>query len=146
MPRSRRVLWNNVNSYLAIMDMDINTLVKKVIDCGFRVHKALTPGYVEEVYRKAMMIELADSELQAKKEVQIPVKYKGHLIGNYYADIIVENRLILELKAVDHITKAFETQLVNYLTATGIDDGLLINFGSELFDARRKYRVYTPQK
>lgn len=124
--------------------MDIETLIKKVMDCGYRVHLALTPGYVEEVYKKAMMIELADAGLQAQKEVQIPVSYKGHLVGNYYADIIVENRLILELKAVEHITKAFEAQLVNYLTATGIDDGLLINFGSEKYEPKRKYRIYTP--
>ncbi len=124
--------------------MDIDTLIKKVMDCGFRVHLALTPGYVEEVYKKAMMIELADAGLHAQKEVQIPVSYKGQIVGNYYADIIVENRLILELKAVEHITKAFEVQLVNYLTATGIDHGLLINFGSEKYEPKRKYRIYTP--
>ena len=78
------------------MDTDINTLIKKVMDCGYRVHLALAPGYVEEVYKKAMMIELADTGLHAQKEVKIQVSYKGHNVGDYYADIIVENRLILE--------------------------------------------------
>ena len=126
------------------MDTDINTLIKKVMDCGYRVHLALAPGYDEEVYKKAMMIEHADTGLHAQKEVKIQVSYKGHIVGDYYADIIVENRLILELKAVEHITKAFEVQLVNYLTATGIDNGLLINFGSEKYEPKRKYRIYTP--
>ena len=124
--------------------MDINTLIKEVMDCGYRVHLALAPGYVEEVYKKAMMIELADAGLHAQKEVKIQVHYKGHIVGDYYADIIVENRLILELKAVEHITKAFEVQLVNYLTATGIGNGLLINFGSEKYEPKIKYRIYTP--
>ena len=126
--------------------MDMNTLIRKVMDCGYRVHLALTPGYLEEVYKKAMMIELADAGLHAQKEVKIQVSYKGQIVGDYYADIIVENRLIVELKAVEHFTKAFEAQLVNYLTATGIDDGLLINFGSEKYVTRRKFRVYTPTK
>lgn len=126
--------------------MDIETLIQKVIDCGYQVHLALTPGYVEEVYKKALMIELADAGLEAQKEVKIQVNYKGHIVGNYFADIIVENRLIVELKAVEHLTKAFEAQLVNYLTATGIDNGLLMNFGTEKFDTRRKYRVYNPTK
>lgn len=126
--------------------MDMNTLTRKVMDCGYRVHLALTPGYLEEVYKKAMMIELADAGLQAQKEVKIQVSYKGHIVGDYNADIIVENRLIVELKAVEHLTKASEAQLVNYLTATGIDDGLLINFGSEKYVTRRKFRVYTPTK
>ena len=128
------------------MEMDMNTLIRKVMDCGYRVHLALTPGYLEEVYKKAMMIELADAGLHAQKEVKIQVSYKGQIVGDYYADIIVENRLIVELKAVEHFTKAFEAQLVNYLTATGIDDGLLINFGSEKYVTRRKFRVYTPTK
>lgn len=124
------------------MEMDINSLVKKVMDCGFRVHQALTPGYLEEVYKKAMMIELADAGLNAQEEVKIEVKYKGQIVGNYCADIIVEDRLIVELKAVKHLSKAFEAQLVNYLTATGIDDGLLINFGTETYSPKRKYRIY----
>ena len=128
------------------MEMDKKTLIKKVMDCGYRVHLALTPGYVEEVYKKAMMIELADAGLHAQKEVKIQVNYKGQNVGNYAADIIVENRLIVELKAVEHLTKAAEAQLVNYLTATGIDDGLLINFGAEKYDVKRKYRIYTPNE
>ena len=126
------------------MDLDKNTLIRKVLGCGYRVHLTLTPGYLEEVYKKAMMIELADAGLHAQEEVKIQVSYKGHIVGNYSADIIVENRLIVELKAVEHLTKAAEAQLVNYLTATGIDDGLLINFGTEKYDTRRKFRIYTP--
>ena len=89
------------------------------------VHRHFGPGYLEEVYKNALMVELNGLGIQAEKEIPITVNYKGVRVGDYRADIIVENRLILELKAVTALCSAHEAQLVNYLNATGIDDGLL---------------------
>ena len=108
------------------------------------VHRHFGAGYLEEVYKNAMMVELGDIGLHADKEIPIPVNYKGRRVGDYRADIIVENRLILELKAVTTLNPSHEAQLVNYLnsTGTGIDDGLLINFGGSSLQHKHKYRVY----
>ena len=88
------------------------------------------------------MVELDALGLKSEKEIPIAVNYKGVRVGDYRADIIVENRLILELKAVTTLNASHEAQLVNYLNATGIDDGLLINFGATSLQHKHKYRVY----
>ena len=89
-----------------------------------------------------MFLELKGKGLDVKTEVPIKVTYKGIEVGNYRADMIVEDCVIVELKAVNTLTTMHDVQLVNYLTATGIDDGLLINFGSERIQINRKYRDY----
>ena len=122
--------------------MNIDELCYKVIGAGMAVHRHFGAGYLEEVYKNAMMVELGDIGLHADKEIPIPVNYKGRRVGDYRADIIVENRLILELKAATTLNPSHEAQLVNYLNATGIDDGLLINFGGSSLQHKHKYRVY----
>lgn len=87
------------------------------------------------------MIELARNGIKASSQEPINVIYEGHSVGDFYADILVDNRLILELKAVHTLNSAHEVQLVNYLNATGIDNGLLINFGSKI-GFKRKFRQY----
>ncbi|MBM6993629.1 MAG: GxxExxY protein [Prevotella sp.] len=125
---------------------DINDLIRKIISCAYSVRNVLKPGYLESIYKSAMMIELKRQGLKAETEVPFRVNYRGHDIGEYRADLVVEGRVILELKAVENIVKAHEVQLINYLSITGIDDGLLINFGRlDNLDIKRKYRVYTPQ-
>ena len=109
-----------------------------------RVHSHFGPGYLEEVYKNALMVELKEAGISAEKEVAIAVDYHGVRVGNYQADIIVEKSLILELKAVSALVVRHEAQLVNYLTAIGIDEGLLINFGSSSLQFKHKYRTYTP--
>ena len=99
-------------------------------------------GYEEKVYRNAMIIELKKHKLQFETETPVNVIYDDQVIGAYRTDFIVEGRLILELKATQSLIKSNEVQLVNYLTATGIDDGFLINFGSETLEFKRKYRIY----
>jgi GxxExxY protein len=121
--------------------MDINSLTEKVIGCAYRVHNELGTGYLEKVYENAICIELAEAGLAAKQQVPIPVYYHQQLVGDYIADVLVADRLIVELKAIRTLAKEHEVQLVNYLTATGIDDGLLINFG-ESVEVKRKFRVY----
>lgn len=123
----------------------IEELVHDVMDYAMNVRRQLVHGYEERVYKNALFMELRKHGLDCQAEVPFSVLYDGVSVGNYRADIVVENRLVLELKAVESLQKAHEVQLVNYLTATGIDDGLLINFGSPVIQFKRKYRLYTPQ-
>lgn len=125
--------------------MEKNMVVEAVIDCAYKVRWKLGPGFIEAVYKNAMIIELRKHGLRYDVEKSIKVYYDDYVVGEYKADIIVEDMLILELKAVQSLTTAHSVQLVNYLTATGIDDGLLVNFGADRIEIKHKYRVYTPQ-
>ena len=122
--------------------MDIEELIKKVMACAVNIRRQLGPGYLESVYKNAMIIELRKWGLGYEVERPINVYYDQVLIGEFRADIIVENMLILEMKATHSLHVAHELQLVNYLTATGMDHGLLINFGSDEIQIKRKYRIY----
>ena len=125
--------------------MSIEELIKLVINKTYEVRSHLVAGYLESVYKKALLIELREAGLEVEDEVELPVLYKGHVIGDFRADIIVEECVIIELKAVAHLLPAHEIQLVNYLTIAEIDNGLLINFGAaERLEIKRKYRVYNP--
>ena len=124
------------------MGMDVEELVDLIKDCAKEVRAYLTPGFEENVYKNALYLELKDQGLDVKTEIPIKVTYKGREVGNYRADMIVEDRVIVELKAISALTTMHEVQLVNYLTATGINDGLLINFGADKIQIQRKYRQY----
>ena len=117
-------------------------LISEVIECAKRIRRQLGPGFLEKVYKNAMVVELRKLKLNFETEKLIQVLYNGIVVGEYRTDIIVEGRLILELKATQDLSIANEVQLVNYLTSTGIDDGLLINFGSDKLQFKRKYRLY----
>jgi len=106
------------------------------------VHNTLGFGFLESVYQNALLIELEKAGLKAKKETPIKVFYDERIVGDYVSDIIVEDKVILELKSVKELHPAHEAQLVNYLKATGVEVGLLINFGGERVDVKRK--VFTP--
>jgi GxxExxY protein len=121
--------------------MTIDTLTEKVIGCAYRVHNELGAGFLEKVYENALRIELAEAGMEVKQQHPIPVRYHGEVVGDFFADLKIGDRLIVELKAVQDLAKEHEVQLVNYLAATGIDNGLLINFGSSV-DIKRKFRVY----
>ncbi len=122
--------------------METNELVELIIECAKQVRSVLTPGFEEKVYKNALYIELIDRGLPVETEVSFKVYYKNHVVGDYRADMIVDRRVIIELKAVSSLATIHEVQLVNYLTATGIDEGLLINYGSDKIEIRRKYRLY----
>ncbi|WP_456099743.1 GxxExxY protein [Prevotella jejuni] len=125
--------------------MDTERLIKLIINTAYEVRSHLVAGYLESVYKKALLLELEDAGLKVEDEVELPVLYKGHVIGDFRADIIVEECVIIELKAVAHLLPAHEIQLVNYLTIAEIDNGLLINFGAaERLEIKHKYRVYNP--
>ena len=119
-------------------------LTKTIIGCAYIVHNTLGAGFLEKVYEQALMLELKASGLVVESQVPLSVTYRDHIVGEYYADLIVEDKVICELKAVEVLKKAHEVQLVNYLVATGIDVGVLINFGDSV-TVRRKYREYKNQ-
>jgi len=125
--------------------MDVEMLIRTVMECSKNIRRHLGPGYLESVYKNSMLVELNKRGLVYEIEKPISVYYGNVLVGDFKADIVVEGILILELKAVQSLHMAHEIQLVNYLTATGIDNGLLINFGSDELQFKRKYRVYRKQ-
>ena len=120
----------------------IDQLITEVIECAKRIRRQLGPGFLEKVYKNAMVVELRKLKLNFETEKLIQVLYDGIVVGEYRTDIIVEGRLILELKATQDLSIANEVQLVNYLTSIQIDDGLLINFGADKLQFKRKYRIY----
>ena len=125
--------------------MSIEPLTKVVIGCAYKVHNALGSGFLEKVYENALRMELEEAGLAVRQQVPLTVYYRGLPVGEYYADLVVGETLILEIKAVQQLAKEHEVQLVHYLTATGIEDGLLINFGSSV-EVKHKYRTFRPGK
>lgn len=122
--------------------MEIEELIKKTVQCAFNVRMHLAAGFLESVYQKALWLELQENGIRADMEMPINVYYKDKVVGEFKADLIVEGEIIVELKAVQHLNAMHESQLVNYLTATHKDHGLLINFGGERIEIRRKFREY----
>jgi len=121
--------------------LDKDDLTHKVIGCAYQVYNKLGFGFLESVYRKAMVIEIETSGLEVQQESPLKVHYRGQVVGNFFADLLIEDELIVELKSVERLGKIHEAQLVNYLVATEIEVGLLINFGSTGVDVKRKYRT-----
>ncbi|MFN0108428.1 MAG: GxxExxY protein [Blastocatellia bacterium] len=112
--------------------MTDDELTKIIIGCAYKVHNTLGAGFLEKLYKKALCIELEKAGLSVRVEAPISVLYDGQAIGEYFADLWVENRIIVELKAVQSLNRDHEVQLVNYLSATGTESGLLLNFGSSV--------------
>jgi GxxExxY protein len=121
---------------------DAAELTRKIIGCAFRVHRELGSGFLEKVYENAMVIELRKAGLAVRQQAPISVQYDGHVVGEYFADLLVEEEVVCELKAAMDIAPEHETQLVSYLSATGKNIGLLLNFGKSVA-VKRKYRVHT---
>lgn len=115
-------------------------ITEKIIGCAYRVYNKMGFGFLESVYEKCMLIELRKAGLNAKGQQPITVFYDDEVVGDFIADIFVENLIILELKSVRRMVTAHEVQLVNYLTATHKDVGLLINFGETKVEVKRKAR------
>jgi GxxExxY protein len=116
-------------------------LCGQVIGAAMRVHTALGPGFLESVYQNALRWELQKFGLKIDVQKPITVNYDGQVVGFFTADLLVNDSLILELKANQLLAKAHEVQLVNYLVATGIDEGLLLNFGAERLEYKKKFRL-----
>jgi GxxExxY protein len=118
-------------------------LTRTIIQAFFRVYNSLGFGFLEKVYENALAHELRDAGLHAQQQCLIKVLYKGQLVGNYYADILVERKVLLEIKTAEALVTEHEAQLVNYLKATGIEVGLLLNFGPRATFERKIYTPYT---
>jgi GxxExxY protein len=116
-------------------------LAGEMIGAAMKVHRALGPGFLETVYANALAYELETQGFAFQREQPLAVTYSGVIVGSYVADLIVGGALIVEIKAVLTLAKAHEAQLVNYLTATGIETGLLLNFGAPSLEFKRRQRV-----
>jgi GxxExxY protein len=117
--------------------MFLEEITKEIIGSAYTVYNQMGFGYLELVYEKCMLIELGEKNLKVEAQTPIAVQYKGNMVGNFIADIVVDEMIIVELKSVSKLVKAHEVQLVNYLVATGKPLGLLINFGEKTVEVRR---------
>ena len=119
---------------------NLDELSYSIIGGCYEVYKELGYGFLEKVYENALVYELKNKGFEVEIQKEIKVNYKGICIGNYIADIIVNNKIILELKSIEKLNVIHEVQLVNYLKATGIEIGLLINFNPNKVEIKRKYK------
>lgn len=120
--------------------MEFEELTHKIIGCAYKVFNELGFGFLESVYKKAMIIELSKSRLKVESEKSLKVYYDNKVVGEFSTDLFVEDTVVVELKSVQNIVKNHEVQLVNYLNGLKKDIGLLINFGPSGVDVKRKYR------
>jgi GxxExxY protein len=117
--------------------MKINDITYAINGAVFEVNSILGPGFLEKVYENALFVELKERGLVARSQVPITVSYKGEVVGEYAADLLVEDAVIVELKTVENLDKTHEAQLLNYLKATGLHVGLLVNFKHKKADIKR---------
>jgi len=117
--------------------MDLNELTYLINGAIFEVNRILGPGFLGKVYENALLMELKARGIKAEAQYPIKVRYKDKIVGEYFADLMVEDRVIIELKTVDKIEKIHEAQLLNYLKATGISVGLLVNFKNTKAEIKR---------
>ena len=115
-------------------------ITEKIIAACFDVSNELGAGFLESVYEKALLIALMDRGLGTQSQVPLQVMFRGQIVGDFFADIVVENKILLELKAVKNLAPEHQAQTINYLKATGIEIGLLVNFGNPKLEYRRFQR------
>ena len=120
--------------------MQYEELTRKIIAAAYTVYNKMGFGFLESVYEKCLLIELGKAGLRAEPQKPIVVEYEKEVVGEFKADIVVEDTIILELKSVKQIVQAHEVQLVNYLVATGKPVGLILNFGEQEVEVKRKVK------
>jgi len=120
--------------------MEYEELTHKIIGSAYQIYNELGFGFLESVYKKAMMIELAKQNLKVEEEKSLEVYYDDQVVGLFYVDLFVEEKILVELKSVQNLAKEHEVQLVNYLTGLQKEIGLIINFGPSGVEVKRKYR------
>jgi GxxExxY protein len=123
-----------------VTPMQYKELTEKIIAAAYNVYNKMGFGFLESVYEKCLLIELRKAGLQAESQKPIVVTYENEVVGEFKADITVEDTIIVELKSVRHISASHEVQLVNYLVGTGKPVGLLLNFGEQRVEVKRKVR------
>jgi len=121
---------------MAVLGPDAD-LTERILGCAFRVHAVLGCGFLEKVYENALLHELRKSGLTAESQRPIQIHYDGVLVGDYFADILVEGRVILELKAVKRFEDIHIAQTLNYLKASDLKTALLLNFGTRSLEIKR---------
>ena len=119
-------------------------LTQSIIGCAFEVINELGSGFLESVYENAMVLALSEAGLPVQSQVPVPVMFRGKRVGDFYADLLVDEKVIVELKAVRAIIPEHQAQIINYLNATGIEVGLLINFGNPKLELKRFTRSLKP--
>ena len=115
-------------------------ITEAVIGCAFEVIRELGAGFLESVYEKALLLALRQKGLSAIAQHPVKVSFRGENVGEFYADMLVEQKVIIELKAVKTLAPEHQAQLINYLQASGIEVGLLINFGNPKLEIKRCFR------
>ncbi len=116
---------------------DSKRLSGQVLGCAQNVSRELGAGFLEKVYENALCVELLDMGIPFQRQQQFGIYYKGESIGNYYADLVVDNKLLVELKALSGFSTEHDAQVMNYLKASGLTVGLLLNFGVKRLGIRR---------
>ncbi len=119
--------------------MEINTLTELIIKAAYQVHDELGTGYAEKVYENAMVIALGDLDLKVAQQVPLKVRFRGKIVGDYIADIIVLDTVVVELKTVGALISEHQAQLINYLKATRMNTGLLVNFAKKRLEIKRAF-------
>jgi GxxExxY protein len=118
-------------------DLDINKLTELVIGCAYRVGRTLGSGFLEKVYENALVVELRNANLPIQQQHALKVMYSGEVVGDYVADILVAEVVIVEIKALQRLEKIHMAQCPNYLKALDLRIGLLINFGAPSVEVKR---------
>ena len=114
-------------------------LTEQIIKAFYRVYNTLGYGFLEKVYENALVLELMAGGLRVEQQKRLQVYYENHVVGDYFADLVVEDLVIIELKVADALTLAHEAQLLNYLKATSVEVGLLFNFGPQATFRRKVF-------
>ena len=126
-----------------VLPKDLEALKERVIGCAIAVHRELGPGLLESIYQACLTIELREAGLSVEREIPVPVIYRGQSVGNALKiDLIVEGRLVVEVKAVERIHPVYIAQLITYLKLTGFPAGLLMNFNSTSLRAGLRTAVH----
>ena len=119
------------------MELKYRNLTREIIGKIIRVHQALGPGFLEKVYQKALIFELERSSLRVETEKEVVIRYEDQEVGRHRLDLLVEGKVIVELKTVENLSHAHYAQIRSYLKATGLKIGLLVNLSSVMADFRR---------
>ena len=122
-----------------IMDNEINVLTHKIIGCAMQVHRTLGNGFQEVIYQRALAIEFAFQKLEFVREMEMDLFYREQHIGTRRVDFFVEEKVMVEIKAVENLEEVHKAQAINYCEAYKITDGLLINFGAKSLQFNRVY-------
>jgi GxxExxY protein len=127
---------------MAKIETPYDTLTYQIIGLAMKVHTELGPGFPEEIYKRAMIFALTNDNLSFNRELKIELSYDGKAIGDFKLDLLVEQTVIVELKAVESLHPIHERQVISYLAATGLSVGLLVNFGAVSLQHKR---IFPPQ-